>query len=421
MGILELSVILIVAAAAFGVVNYHIFKLPPAIGVLVGALISSMSIFAIDFALPALGLRDIMAELVSSVHFDDALLEGMLTPLLFAGAMHVCLDHLKKDAAMILLVASLGVCISTGVIGWGLSLALGMPLLVALVFGAIISPTDPVAVMGVLKQAKLSKSLETRVAGESLFNDGVAYVVYLVLVTMAWPSGHGHAAGLEDGAVLFIQEALGGAALGAGLGFFAYQIIKKIDDFALEVLITLALAFGGYMLSHTLHVSAPIAAVISGLFIGNVGMRNGMSDLTRQHVDSFWKLIDEILNAVLFVMIGFEIFVITITQDFLIAGALAIGLGLLARGLAVVVPMFIAQLGRVSMPVAGVMTWGGLKGGISIALALALPDSEWKPLILTGTYIVVVFSIMVQGLSIGAIAKWLMAPRGPQPESAPAE
>lgn len=405
MTLLQIASTLIVLAAVFGVLNYHFLKLPSAIGILVVALMASLGILATDSIFPSLTIGEQVRSVVNGFQFSDALLEGMLGLLLFAGALHVSMEELRKNAVTILLVASLGVVISASFIGWTFAMIAGMPLMIGLVFGAIVSPTDPVAVLGVLKQTNLSKSLETKIAGESLFNDGVAYVLYLVLVAMAFPSGHGHAAGISDGIILFAQEALGGAALGAILGLFTFQVMKRIDDYALEVLITLALAFGGYILSLYLHISAPIMAVVAGLCIGHIGMRDGMSEETRKYVDAFWKLIDELLNAVLFVMIGFEIFAITITQDYLLAGIMAIGLALMGRLLAVSIPVLLVQRRAASRRVIELMTWGGLKGGISIALALALPDSEWKPLILTATYVVVVFSIIVQGLTVAPLAR----------------
>jgi CPA1 family monovalent cation:H+ antiporter len=305
-------------------------------------------------------------------------------------------------------MATIGVGLSTVIAGVGFSWITGMPLLIALVFGALISPTDPVAVLGVLRQANLKKSMETKIAGESLFNDGVGYVVFLVLVGIAFPGDDHHASSFDGAAKLFFQEAVGGAVLGIGLGFLTFRLLRRINDYSLEVLITLALAFGGYSLAVYLHVSAPIMAVCAGLLIGDIGTQHAMSDETQDYVHAFWKLIDEILNAVLFLMIGFEVFAVAFSMDALTAGVLAIGLSLLARLCAVAVPVLILRPFReFSNGVIPIMTWGGLKGGISVALALSLPESEWKLLILTATYVVVIFSIIVQGLTVAPLARRL--------------
>ncbi|NOX72405.1 MAG: sodium:proton antiporter, partial [Alphaproteobacteria bacterium] len=274
-------------------------------------------------------------------------------------------------------------------------------------------PTDPVAVLGVLRQANLRKSLETKIAGESLFNDGVGYVAFLILVGIAFPTDGAESAGLTEVLRLFGQEVLGGAALGAGLGWLTFQVMKRIDDYALEVLLSLGLAFGGYELAVSLHMSGPIMAVVAGLFIGDVGMKHGMSQQTRDYLDAFWKLIDEILNAVLFLMIGIEVIAVAFSMDALVAGILSIGLSLVARLVAVSVPVLVLKPFReFSRGIIPIMTWGGLKGGISVALALSLPDSEYKPMILAATYVVVLFSIIVQGLTVAPLAKRL----GREPE-----
>ena len=408
MDFLQITSILIVLAAAFGAINYLFFKLPSAIGILVVSLLASLGIVALDALLPDMGIEDTVRTTVTGVDFSQALLEGMLGLLLFAGALHVKLSDLQKQWSLILLMATLGVALSTLVFGIGAHLMFGLPLLVALVFGSLISPTDPVAVLGVLRAANLKKSLETKIAGESLFNDGVGYVVFLVLVGLAFPSDHGHGSGISDAAILFVQEAVGGAVIGLLLGWLVFRVMREIDDYPLEVLLTLALAFGGYQLSVWLHVSAPIMAVCAGLLIGDIGAKHGMSAETRDYVDAFWKLIDEILNAVLFLMIGFEVFAVTFDFDVLITGVLSIGLALLARFAAVSIPVFLLQRRQeFSNGIVPIMTWGGLKGGISVALALSLPDSEWKPMMLAATYVVVIFSIIVQGLTIAPLAKRL--------------
>lgn len=403
---LQIASLLIVLAGAFGSLNYLFLRLPSAIGILIVALAASVTLMALDAAMPSLGVSVTVRGIIASIDFSDALLEGMLGLLLFAGALHVKLSDLRGQWVPVFLMATIGVALSTAVVGVGFSWLTGMPLLIALVFGALISPTDPVAVLGVLREADLQKSLETKIAGESLFNDGVGYVVYLVLVGLAFPTGAHHAEGALGISLLFLQEAGGGALLGAVLGWLVFRVMRRIDDYSLEVLITLGLAFGGYELAVALHVSAPIMAVVAGLFIGDVGMKYGMSELTRRYVDGFWKMIDEILNAVLFLMIGFEVFAVAFGNEALIAGTFAIALALVARLVAVAVPVMMLRPFRAfSRGTIPIMTWGGLKGGISVALALALPESEWKPLILTATYMVVIFSIIVQGLTVARLAR----------------
>jgi len=415
MTILQIASLLIVLAAVFGSINYFVLKLPQPIGILIVALLASVATMALDLAVPGLGIADTLRSLVLGIDFSDALLEGMLGLLLFAGALNVKPEALREQAWPVLLMATMGVALSVAIVGFGFSWLTGMPLLVALVFGAIVSPTDPVAVLGVLREASLRKSLEAKIAGESLFNDGVAYVVFLVLVGLAFPaaSAHGLHAESDQGAaisaiILFVREAFGGAALGGFLGWLTFRVMRRIDDYALEVLITLALAFGGYELAVWVNVSAPIMAVVAGLMIGDVGMKYGMTQRTRDYVDAFWTMVDEILNAVLFLLIGIEVFAVAFQLDGLWPAVAGIALALFARFMAVLVPVLLLRpfhnMDRGTIPI---MTWGGLKGGISVALALSLPDGEWKPLILTATYVIVVFSIIVQGLTIAPVARRL--------------
>lgn len=412
MTLLQIASLLIVLAGVFGAINHLFLKLPSAIGILVVALFASLATMALDWFAPGLGVAPVVREQVLAIEFSEALLEGMLGLLLFAGALHVKLSDLRAQWPVVLLMATLGVALSTVITGMGFSWLTGMPLLIALVFGALISPTDPVAVLGVLRQANLPKTLETKIAGESLFNDGVGYVVFLVLVGLAFPAlSDGAAPGSELAAAvrLFVQEAAGGAVLGIALGWLTFRLMRRIDDYALEVLLTLGLAFGGYELAVWLHFSAPIMAVCAGLLIGHTGSRGGMSEETREYVDKFWSMIDEILNAVLFLLIGVEVFAIAFETGYLVIGLAAIALTLVARLAAVGVPILLLRPYRqFDTGVIRIMTWGGLKGGISVALALSLPDSEWKPLILTVTYIIVLFSIVFQGLTIASLAKRLV-------------
>lgn len=408
MNILQIASLLIVLAGAFGAINHLFLKLPSAIGILVVALAASLATMGFDLAVPGWGISDQIRGVVLGIDFSDALLEGMLGLLLFAGALHVKLTDLRAVWPTVLLMATIGVGLSTALIGFGFSWLTGAPLLIALVFGALISPTDPVAVLGVLREANLRKSLETQIAGESLFNDGVGYVVFLVLVGLAFPHDSHADSSATAAIMLFLQEAVGGALLGLILGWLVFRVMRLIDDYSLEVLLTLGLAFGGYTLALWLHVSAPIAAVCAGLLIGDIGAKHGMSEETREYVDKFWILIDEILNAVLFLLIGFEVFAVQLEQSFLPTAVLSIALALTGRLAAVAVPILMLRPFRAFGPgVIPIMTWGGIKGGISVALALSLPDSEWKPLILTVTYVIVIFSIIVQGLTVAKVARKL--------------
>ena len=406
MTFLQITSALNVLAGTFAAINAIFFRLPSAIGILIVSLLASLGLLGLDALWPSLHLTAELQRMVVAFDFSDALLEGMLGLLLFAGALHVKFSDLKAHWGIVMLMATMGVCLSTLVAGIGFSWITGAPLLIALVFGALISPTDPVAVLGVLRAAKLPKSLETKIAGESLFNDGVGYVVFLVLVGLAFPGAGTHGASFGDAALLFFSEAFGGAVLGLALGWGTYRVMCEINDYSVEVLLTLALAFGGYQLALWLHVSAPIMAVCAGLLIGDEMTAHAMTQKTRDYVDAFWKLLVEILNAILFLMIGLEVFAIAFSIGAITAGLLAIGLSLLARWCAVIVPIMVLRPFRdFSQGIVPIMTWGGLKGGISVALALSLPESEFKPLILTVTYIVVLFSIIVQGLTVAPMAR----------------
>lgn len=396
--------ILITLSAGFSYINHRFIKLPNVIGLMLIAMVVSL---ALAFLGPfALGLKADAHKLLNSIDFDRTLLHGMLSFLLFAGALNVNLGDLAEQKWIIGLLASVSTLCSTLLIGfvsqWVFQLAeLEMPLVYCLLFGALISPTDPIAVLGILKKAGVPKSLETKITGESLFNDGVAVVIFLIFIGIA--TG-GHDVSPLAMVVLFIQETIGGIVFGLLIGWIAYRMLKSIDNYQVEVLITLAVVTGGFALAGRMHLSGPIAMVVAGLLIGNHGRLLAMSELVRHHLDTFWELVDEVLNAVLFVLIGLEVLVLNYTWTYFIIGVLLIPLLLLARFASVGAPILVLRRFRTFSPhVIKVLTWGGLRGGISIALALSLPAGRYRDIILVTTYTIVVFSIVVQGLTIGRL------------------
>ncbi len=402
----DLSAAVVALAAAFGYLNHRFVHLPHTIGLVAIGLAVSLAMMAVDAVLPGLGLGDAVRGVLTDIDFSDALLEGMLSFLLFAGALHVDLDALASRKWVITLTATLGTLISTFLIGgvlWLIVGALGiaLPLIWCLVFGALIAPTDPVAVLGILKRTRVPKTLEAKIAGESLFNDGVGIVVFTILASVA-VGVDGHEVTPLSVATLFIVEAAGGVALGLILSFIAFRLLKTVDEHNLEVMITLALAMGTFAIAHAIHVSGPIATVCAGLLIGNLGTRFAMSEKTREHTTSFWELIDEILNSALFLLIGFEVVAITLEWPILLLGLIAVPLALAARFVSIGLPVGLLKLfgAPFSRGTVRIMTWGGLRGGISVALALSLPPGPEREILLTICYIVVLFSILVQGTTM---------------------
>lgn len=418
LSLLDVASILFGLAAILGVINHHIFRLPFTIGMTFSAMLASFCVLAIDRVLPGLGLAQAVRGAVGGIDFTYALLNGMLGFLLFAGALHTDLERLRRYATPVIALAVIGTLIATVVVGGGSFLmfegfGLHVPMIYCMIFGALIAPTDPVAVLGIMRAAGAPKSLEIKVIGESLFNDGIGVVVFAVLVGVATAATgvageHGHGAMTAGGvAMLVAQEVVGGVLLGLACGYAAYRALRAIDEPNLEILISVALVMVMNFIAFKIHTSAPLASVVAGLLIGNRGRYFAMSERTRKHLDIVWGFVDEALNAVLFLLVGLEILTFNFHGPLLGAALLAIVLNLVARFIAVAIPMNILKAIRMEFVKGSirVLTWGGLKGGISIALAMSLPPFEGREAVLSATYAIVLFSILVQGLTVGKLIR----------------
>jgi Na+:H+ antiporter len=418
MNLFDIISLLMVLAALFGYINHRWLKLEPTVGLLMISLASSLGIMLLHWIFPGLAIVRQLQSILGNIDFNRTLMHGMLGFLLFAGALHVDLEYFIKRKLTIASLATAGLLMSTFIVGylsWLMFGFLGFEIgfLPCLIFGSLISPTDPIAVMGTLKTLQAPKGLEANIAGESLFNDGVAVVVFTALVAMLGvKAGHGAGHGPEgalgglDIAIFFLREAGGGTLLGLVAGYLAYRMMLSIDDYKVEVLITLALVMGAYSLAWALHVSGPIAMVVAGILIGNRGRALAMSEEVADYLEKFWELLDEILNALLFMLIGVEVLVVSFSGRAVIAGLIVIVIVLVARFVSVWVPISVIGI-RNQFPrgVTRILTWAGLRGGISVALALSLPPIPEKGLILTCTYIVVLFSIVVQGMTIKRVLR----------------
>ena len=411
MDLFAIITILVVVSAAFAYINERFVKLPYTIGAMVITILMSMVLTITGWIDPS--LTNPLKDLISQIDFSKVLLEILLSFLLFAGALHTNFDQLKVQRGPILAFATFGVLVSTFLIGGIMFLILGMlgldiAFIYCLLFGALISPTDPIAVLGILKKVGVPKKLETKIVGESLFNDGVGVVVFLTIFAIA-EKGLANITMGEIG-FLLLEEVMGGIALGALLGYIAYKLLKSIDDYSVEVLITIAIVMGGYLLAQKLHFSGPLAVVVAGLIVGHDTVRDtSMSELTELYVDKFWETWDALLNGILFVLIGLEILILPFESTYIIAGLIAIPIILIARWIALGIPIVVYKKKLDFVPNTGLMmTWGGLRGGISIALALTLTQEMHKDPFIIITYVVVIFSIVVQGLTIGKVADRLI-------------
>jgi len=405
MSIFSLIALLITLTAFFAYLNYKFIHWPPTVGLMGLSLMFSLALIAAgEIGFP---LRSWAAALVSDVNFGATLLEGMLSFLLFAGALNVDLDELKGQKGTVVTLATVGVLVSTvlvGVASWFVFRLVGLeiPLIACLTFGAWISPTDPIAVLALLKAAKAPASLSTKIAGESLFNDGVGIVLFVVLFRLLSSGGKGF--DLRETGLLVLTEVGGGLALGLALGWLCFLLLRSVDDYRVEVMLTLALVSGGYELASFLHTSGPLAIVTAGILIGNYGRKLAMSELTRVNVDNFWELLDEILNGILSVLIGLEVLLLKVHPRYVFAAGLAIPVVLAARFASLFLPYGALRLAGQDLQLS-LLTWGGLRGGISIALALTLPASRSRDVLLVATYGVVAFSVLVQAPTM----PWLLA------------
>ncbi len=409
MGAPSLIALLLTLTGLFAYVNHRFLGLPLSVGLMGLSLTFSLLLIVGEHL--GLPLRGWATSTVAHINFSEALLDGMLSFMLFAGALHVDLDELREQKVTVAILATVGVLISTALVGFSTWIAfpflgLSLPLLGCLTFGALISPTDPIAVMGLLKQIKAPKSLSTKIAGESLFNDGVGIVVFLLILRM-WATGSDSIHWVHT-IELLVREVGGGITLGLLLGYLCYVLLRSIDNYQVEVMLTLAFVSGGYEMASALHASGPLAIVTAGIYVGNYGRKRAMTERTRQHLDAFWEMVDEILNGILFVLIGLEILVLTFQRGYIAAALVTIPLVLAARILSLAFPLLAMRVFQGAETPISILTWGGLRGGLSIAMALSLPPSGAREIIVICTYAVVAFAILVQATTMPWLLKTVL-------------
>lgn len=408
MDLFSIVSVLIVLAAAFAYINHRYLKLPATIGLMFLSIVLSLAILLAGRSFPA--IKNMVAANILAIDFSKLILEVMLCFMLFAGAIHIKYEHLKAEKFSIILYSTVSVVISCFLVGFCAQYVLSLfgidvDFIQAMLFGALISPTDPISVLAILKKAGISKSLETKIAGESLFNDGVAVVIFITILSLA--TGN-ESFSFANTSILFGREAIGGLLLGLVFGWLGYKLLASIDNYQVETLITLAVVMGGYTFSHYLEISGPLAMVVAGLIIGNQGKTYGMSHITQEYIDKFWELLDEIFNAILFVLIGLELVIIDFDAKVFGVGIILIFVVLLIRFISVYTPSLLIRIKeKVSRQTLHILTWGGLRGGISIALALSIPQELNRDIWVMLTYVIVCFSILVQGLTVGKLASRL--------------
>ena len=421
-------VVLLVGTALVAWLNERFLRIPTTVGVTLAAALTSIVLMAVDAFGVGIGLRDTVEGLLETLDFTDFVLNGILAILLFAGALSLDARQLRRQWASVLTLATFGTLVSIALVGLGswavfAVAGVGMPLAWALLFGAAISPTDPVAILDLLKRARVPERLRTLIAGESLFNDGIGVVAFVVLGgVVGLGVDHGQFEPTVGGvALVFVREALGGLAFGAALGAVGFWLLKTIDGHVVEVIITLAMVAGGYAAAVALGVSGPLAMVVAGLIV-SAGKSEALHGETRHHVEGFWETLDQVVNILLFAFIGFDVMLADADASLLLVGLLIVPVTLVARFLSVAAPVrLLRERDGYGPYTTRLLTWGGLRGGIAISLALSLPTVDYRPTIVTATYVVVLFSIAVQGLTVGPLIRRAATSLPPRPVPAEEE